>query len=222
MSTAAERTFYSTTIGKKVVMAATGFMLFGFTVVHLIGNLQLYGPPAKINAYAAFLKATPALTWSFRAVMGLCVLLHIWTAIQLWLQNARSRPVRYIHYTPVESSFFSRNMIWTGLMIAGFVVYHLLHFTLGTIHPTFDVHNVHANVVSAFAQVGIAAFYVVAMAVLGMHMGHGLFSLFQSLGLNHPKYNPWRRRFANLFTLAIVAGNVSMPIAVLVTQHTFK
>jgi succinate dehydrogenase / fumarate reductase, cytochrome b subunit len=211
---------YGTSIGKKVVMAMTGLVMFAWLCVHMIGNLQLFAGPAKLNAYAHFLQTTPSLLWTSRTVTLFCVVLHVLTGVLLTLQNWRGRPVRYTEFQPVESSLLSRNMIWTGLILALFVTYHLLHLTIGlrSLHPQFDPVNVHANVVIGFSHIGTAAFYVICMAVLGLHMGHGVFSLFQSLGLAHPKYNHWRRRFATAVTLLIVAGNVSMPAAVVITN----
>jgi succinate dehydrogenase / fumarate reductase, cytochrome b subunit len=213
--------FYGTSIGKKVVMAVTGCIMFAWICVHMIGNLQLYAGPDKLNAYAHFLQTTQSLLWASRTVTFFCAVLHILTGALLTLQNWRSRPVRYTEFQAVESSLLSRNMIWTGLILAFFVVYHLLHLTigLGSLHPHFDPVNVHANVVIGFSHLATAAFYVVCMAVLGLHMGHGVFSMFQSLGLAHPKYNHWRRRFATTVTLLIVAGNVSMPAAVVITNY---
>ena len=211
--------FYSTSIGKKVVMAVTGFMMFFFVCVHMVGNLQIYAGPDKLNAYAHFLQSTKSLLWSFRSVMFVCAALHILTAVLLTLQNWRSRPVRYTEYTANESSFFSRNMIWTGLLMGFFVVYHLMHFTIGNLHPSFVAVEVHRNVVLGFSDGWVAAFYIISMAILGMHMGHGVFGMFQSLGLAHPKYNQYRRYFSTGITLLIVAANISMPLAIYVTNN---
>lgn len=212
--------FYGTSIGKKVVMAVTGFMMFFFVCIHMVGNLQVYAGPAKLNAYAHFLQNTKSLLWSFRSVMFICVVLHILTGLLLTLQNWRSRPVRYTDYTANESSFFSRNMIWTGLLLAFFVVYHLMHLTLGIggLHPEFIATDVHRNVVIGFSGLAVAAFYVMCMAILAMHIGHGVFSLFQSLGLAHPKYNKYRRYFSTGITLVIMAGNISMPVAIYIAN----
>jgi succinate dehydrogenase / fumarate reductase cytochrome b subunit len=217
--TSATLSFYGTSIGKKAVMAATGFLLFGYVALHLLGNLQVYAGPAKLNAYAAFLKGTPALLWGARGIMLVAILLHIWTGLLLTLQNWRSRPQPYACVAPQESSLFSRTMFWTGLALACFIVYHLLHLTLGTIHPHFDEANVFDNVVLGFSQWPAATTYVMAVGFLGLHLGHGVFSMFQSAGLSHAKVDAWRRVFSTGMTVLVVIGNTSMPLAVLLTHH---
>jgi succinate dehydrogenase / fumarate reductase, cytochrome b subunit len=207
--------FYSTSVGKKVVMAFTGLIMFGFVVVHLLGNLQLYAGPEKLNAYARFLESLGVGLWIARLTLFVAAALHITAALQLALQNWHSRPVSYLRYTPKESTFSSRNMIWAGLMLGSFIGYHLFHLTFGFAHPSFQPGNVYANVVVGFSFWPVAICYVLAMIFLGLHLYHGLYSMFQSLGLNHPKYNPWRRTFATAATVILCAGNISLPLAVL-------
>src|SRR5687768_937416 len=123
--------FIASTIGRKVLMAVTGVILFGFTIGHMLGNLQVYQGPEKLNAYAAFLKATPAILWGTRSILLVSVLLHIWAAVSLSLQNHRARPVAYAGRSWREASYASRTMMWSGPLLALFIVYHLLHFTTG-------------------------------------------------------------------------------------------
>lgn len=210
--------FYQATIGKKVVMALTGVILFGFLLGHLAGNLQIFEGPEKLNEYARFLREKPALLWGARTVLLLSVILHIISSIQLTLIKNAARPVGYQKKENIGSSYASRTMMWSGPIIAAFIIYHLLHFTLGPAHPSypnFDQHDVYRNVVEGFQVPAVSIFYIVAMVLLGLHLFHGLWSMFQTLGVNHPKYNPALRRFAAIFTAVIVAGNISIPIAVL-------
>src|ERR1051326_6443526 len=133
------------TIGRKIVVAVTGFILFGFVVGHLLGNLLAFAGPETYNAYAAALKAKPVLLWGVRITLLLSVLLHIFFTIQLTLHNRASRPVGYAKYDPQVSSLASRTMIGSGVLLGSYIVYHLLHFTFGSAHPHFDPHDVYAN-----------------------------------------------------------------------------
>lgn len=207
--------FWQTTVGKKAVMAVTGFILFGFVCGHLIGNLQIFGPPEKINHYAEFLKSVPALLWGARIALLVSVGLHVWSSFQLWLLQREARPVQYVKKANLNSTYASRTMLWSGPIIAAFLIFHLMHFTFGNAHPHFDQHNVYNNIVIGFQQVPVSVFYIVAMVMLCCHLYHGLWSTFQSLGVSHPVYTPWLQRFAKLFAILIAAGNISIPVAVL-------
>jgi len=209
--------FWQTTVGKKAVMAVTGFILFGFVVGHLLGNLQIFLPPEKINHYSATLKSLPALLWGARITLLVSVILHIWSSFQLWLLQRASRPINYVKKANLNSTYASRTMLWSGPIIAAFVIFHLLHFTFGTVHPggPFDQHNVYNNVVTGFQVWPVSAFYIIAMILLCYHLYHGLWSMFQSLGFSHPVYTPWLQLFAKVVAILIAAGNISIPIAVL-------
>jgi len=209
--------FWQTTVGKKAIMAVTGFMLFGFICGHLLGNLQIYLPPEHINHYAATLKSLPALLWGARITLLLAVGLHIWSSFQLWLLQRDARPINYVKKANLNSTYASRTMLWSGPIILAFLIFHLLHFTFGTVHPggPFDEHNVYNNVVTGFQVWPVSLFYIVAMIMLCYHLYHGLWSMFQSLGFSHPVYTPWLQRFAKLFAILIAAGNISIPLAVL-------
>jgi succinate dehydrogenase / fumarate reductase, cytochrome b subunit len=208
-------TFYGTSVGKKAVMAVTGLLLFLFVCLHLVGNLQVYGGPEKLDAYAVLLRKIPALLWAARIGLGVLALLHVWTAVQLKLQSWRSRGQRYERFTAVESTISSRWMFWTGSLILAFVVYHLLHLTFGLVVPGFVHLQPYHNLVTGFSLWPISATYIVAMVLLGLHLIHGLFSMFQSVGLNAPRSERWRRGFATAVTITIAAGNLSMPAAIL-------
>jgi len=214
---AASLRFWQTTVGKKAIMAVTGVLLFGYVVAHLLGNLQIYFPPEKINHYAAFLHSHPALLWAARTTLLFAVGLHIWSSFQLWLLQREARPINYVKKANLNSTYASRTMLWSGPIIAAFVVFHLLHLTLGTVHPggPFDEHNVYNNVVTGFQFWPVSLFYIIAMIMLCYHLYHGLWSMFQSLGCSHPVYTPWLKLFAKIFAILIAAGNISIPVAVL-------
>jgi succinate dehydrogenase / fumarate reductase, cytochrome b subunit len=208
-------TFYGTSIGKKVVMAITGLILFGYVVGHVLGNLQMFMGAAQINAYAAALKGNAALLWGVRMILLVSVILHILAAVQLTRMNLRSRPEGYYYKDVIQADYAARTMRWSGVIIAVFVIYHLLHFTTGTVHPQFDVHDVYRNVVIGFRVWPVALFYIIAMIALGFHLWHGIWSMFQTLGLINPRSDKIIHRLAAIATLAIALGFISIPMAVL-------
>ena len=196
-------------------MAVSGCILFLFVVGHLIGNLQIYEGPDKLNRYAVLLRSMPALLWTVRAVLLAMVLLHIWSSVQLAGRNIAARPVGYRMKKSAGSSYASRTMYWSGPIILAFVVYHLLDFTFGTVNPRFQPGNVYGNVVASFQLIPVAVFYIIAMLLLCLHLYHGLWSMFQSLGIAHPRYTPILRKTAGAVAILIAAGNISIPVAVL-------
>ena len=204
-------------------MAVTGAILFGWIVLHMLGNMKIYLGAEHLNEYAKFLitMGAPALPnktllWVSRLVLLICVWLHIQAATQLTLMNRAARPVGYRERDYVVGTYAARTMRWGGVIILLFVIYHLLHFTTGTVHPNFIEHDVYHNVVTGFQVWWVSAFYIIAQLALGLHLYHGLWSMFNSLGLNNPKFNNWKKVFATAFALLITAGNVSFPIAVLI------
>jgi succinate dehydrogenase / fumarate reductase, cytochrome b subunit len=208
-------TFYGTSIGKKVVMAITGVILFGFVIGHMLGNLQVFIGANQMNEYAALLKANAALLWGVRIVLLVAVIWHIVAAVQLTRMSQRSRPEGYYYKDVIRADYAARTMRWSGPIIAVFVIYHLLHFTFGSVHPQFDVHNVYHNVVSSFRVWPVSLFYIIAMVALAFHLWHGIWSMFQTLGLINPKSDKIIRRLAAIATLAIAIGFISIPMAVL-------
>jgi succinate dehydrogenase / fumarate reductase cytochrome b subunit len=203
-------------------MAVTGVFLFGWILLHMFGNLKIYLGAEHLNEYAKFLitMGAPLLPfktalWVVRALLVICVWLHIQAATQLTLMNNAARPVGNRTRDYVVGSYAARTMRWGGVIIALFVIYHLLHFTTGTLHPNFVENDVYHNVVSGFQVWWASAIYIIANLALGLHLYHGLWSMFNSLGLNNPKFNNWKKVFATAFALLITAGNLSFPIAVL-------
>lgn len=217
------RSLFQSDVGKKAIMAVTGLMLFGFVLVHMLGNLKLYQGPEKLNGYAEWLRevGSPALPhsgmlWIARFVLLLAVVLHMTAALQLTLKNRRARPERYRQHAAIQSTYATRTMRWGGVIIALYVVYHLAHLTWGTAHHAFVPGDVYGNVVAGFQVWWVSALYIVAQVALGFHLYHGLWSMFQSLGwweTSDPR--DWRRRFAQVSAVFITLGNLSFPLAVL-------
>lgn len=207
--------FWSATLGKKAVMALTGVILVGFVVVHLLGNLQVFAGPDKFNAYAHTLKSIPAVLWGARLTLLTAVFLHIWSAFSLWRLKAEARPVKYQNQRSIASTYASRTMYWSGPILLLFIVYHLLHFTVGVGGTRFVEGEPYDNLVAGFQVVPIALFYIVAMGFLCFHLFHGVWSMFQTLGVNHPKYSPLLRLAAKVTAIALFVGFSSIPLGVL-------
>lgn len=203
-------------IGQKLVMAVTGIILSGFLVGHMAGNLTAFKSPEAINAYGAALRKFPALLWAVRFGLLLSVGLHIWAYLALSIKSWAARPTGYRVTSYKEASLASRTMRWTGPILAVFIIFHILHLTTGTLHPSFKDGDVFHNLVAGLSVMPVAVFYLVAMACLALHVFHGVWSLFQSLGVSQPRYHSFARRLATLFTIVVVGGFVLVPLAVLV------
>lgn len=196
-------------------MALTGLALFAFVVGHMLGNLQIYLGPEALDKYAASLRNLGALLWVARLGLLACVALHILAAVQLQVLKNAARPVAYAKLEPIASTYASRTMIWSGPILLAFIIYHLLHFTLGTAHPNFQDGAVYRNVIAGFQVIPVSIAYIAAMAFLGMHLVHGVWSAFQSLGVANPRSIGALRTFAAASTAAIVIGNISIPLSVM-------
>jgi len=207
--------FYRPTIGKKAVMAVTGIILVGWIVGHMLGNVLIFRGPAAVNDYAALLKSNGGLLWGLRAFMLLTLTLHVVAAIQLFQQQRAARPVGYARQVPQQSTFASRTMRWGGLVLALFLVYHILHLTTGTVHPAFSHTDVYSNMVRGLRVPWVAAIYLVAVGALGLHLYHGMWSVFQSLGVSHPSITPMRRRLATGVAAVVYIGFTAIPLAIL-------
>ncbi|MDH3202319.1 MAG: succinate dehydrogenase cytochrome b subunit [Myxococcales bacterium] len=204
-------TLYQTTVGKKVVMALSGGIIVGFVVGHFLGNLNLYLGPEALNGYAAKLHSLPALVWGTRILLLFAFGAHIGSAYQLWRRNVSARGSRYKRRKDLATDYAARTMYWTGPILLLYLIYHLLEFTILPAHPG----DVYRNVVEAFQNPWISAFYLAGNLALGLHIFHGIFSAFQSIGANHPRYNSYRRDLAIAISAVITLGNVSFPISVL-------
>jgi succinate dehydrogenase / fumarate reductase cytochrome b subunit len=217
--------FARSSLGAKVVMAVTGLLMYGWLVMHMLGNLQMFAGPAKMNGYAFFMKNTMGnILWLMRfGTLGIIVL-HNWSAVRLSSMNAAARPVRYVHEPSYSASTYaSRTMIWSGLIIAVFLVYHIMHFTVGIAHPEHfkhltpqGHHDAYRMVVSGFSNIMISGFYILAQLLLASHAAHGLSSLFQSLGVNSKKYSTTIKMLGPAISYAIFLGFIAVPVGVLV------
>lgn len=214
--------YFSSTIGKKYIMAFTGVGLFGFVLIHMLGNLQMFLGPEAVNGYAYFIKSRPGLLWGARLLLLLIFVLHIVTAFQLARRNRTARPDRYAEGKPFKASFASRTLVMSGLIILAFVVYHLMHFTFGTIDRSFlllrDAHNhhdVYTMTLLGFRRPAVSAFYIASMALLCLHLSHGVGSSFQSLGLKNRSTGIFIDRASKFLAVVVFLGNSSMPLAVL-------
>ena len=210
-----------TSVGRKLLMAATGLTLLGFTVGHLFGNLKMFFGPEEMNSYAEFLHQHPSITWPVRIGLFVFVLGHIGIGLALWARNRASRPTGYARNRTLRASLASRLMAFSGVLLLGFVVFHLLHFTFlvgqsgsALAFDSAGRHDVYQMVLAAFHNPLLAGGYLLAMAVLGLHLWHGAQSLPQTLGINHDAYNGLVRGTAKLLIVLLVLGFSSLPISI--------
>ena len=202
-------------VGRKALMAATGLVLFVYVLAHMAGNLQAFEGAARLDRYAEELHALPVLLWAVRAILLVAVGVHVAAGVDLWAFRRRARPVEYRDWRPAGSTPASRTMAWTGLLVLGFVVYHLLDLTFGVANPDFRTGEVFHNVLASFGRVAAVAFYVAAMVGLGFHLWHGLYSASQSLGVGGRALSPGIRRTAAALATLVALGFAAVPLAVL-------
>lgn len=212
----------SSSIGMKIVMAATGGLLSLFLVAHVLGNIEVFWGAGAINHYGEMLREIPWLLWVVRAGLLTLVVLHILSAARLAAANRAARPDTYKKKKNRATTLAARLMILSGLLVAAFVVFHILHFTVRSVVPDYKVwedslgrHDVFRMVVDAFQRPAVAIIYIVSMSLLGLHLSHGVASAIHTLGFNHPRYNPAWRHFGPLFATLIVLGFIAVPIAIL-------
>jgi succinate dehydrogenase / fumarate reductase cytochrome b subunit len=209
------RLFWNSNVGKKIIMAATGVGMVLFVIQHMLSNLMVYQSNAAVNNYAYFLKSKPGLVWSARAVLLVMVVLHIVTAVQLYRRALAARPVGYQRLEPQVSSFASRTIRFGGLVLLGFIVFHLLHLTGGVLWPSeFKPTDAAGNMIRAFQRPGIAALYVVAMVALGLHLYHGIWSGPRSVGVPTPPAS-LRKKVALVIAVVVAGGFISIPLGAL-------
>lgn len=215
------------TLGLKFLMGLTGLVLFLFTVGHMLGNLSVFSGPEKLNAYAHFLKSSGPLLWGARAGLLLTVTVHVVCAVALTRRNREARPSPYAESRPIQSTYASRTMLMSGLVVLAFVIYHLLHFTLGVTDPSnftkvdaFGRPDVHHMVVQGFRQPLVASIYIAAMLLLGLHLSHGVQSVFQSLGLMHRRSKTLIRRACLGLVWLVIALNIAMPLFILLRIYS--
>jgi len=216
---------WDTMVGKKVVMAATGIVLVGFVIAHMLGNLKIFLGAETIDAYAAFLRTMGAplspysgLLWVVRIVLLTCVALHITAAVQLTRMSWAARPQSYETKESIATTYAARTMRWSAVILVLFVVYHLLHLTGGVVgfRPgQFRELSVYHNVVAGFSVWYVSLFYLVAMACLCLHLDHGIWSVLQTLGWNNARRTVTLRTLSRSLALAVFVGFMSVPVAVL-------
>jgi succinate dehydrogenase / fumarate reductase cytochrome b subunit len=212
---------WRSTIGKKYVMAISGLIWFGYLILHLWGNLKIFAGPLFLNDYAAALRTVgepffgySQLLWLARIILIPAFIVHVWAAISLTTRDTASRPQRYSVRKNLSSTIASRTMIYGGVFILLFVIYHLLDFTFGTVNPSYEEGNIYHNIVASFSIPVVAFFYILAMIAVGLHLWHGIWSLFQTLGWNGARSNRLIRNFATLAAILLTLGNISIPLAV--------
>lgn len=236
--------FFRSSIGRKILMAVTGLILLLFVIGHLVGNLQVFSGPDKINGYAHFLQSLGPLLWAVRIGLLLAVGIHIWAATVLTLENNEARDVPYSVKHTIRATLSSRLMRWTGYVVLAFIVYHIAHFTLGIVQPTTfkgvlaeytmkseyhvagfpvvaagtDVLDVHSMVILGFQNVLVSLFYIIAVGLLSIHLAHGAESMFQTLGLRNARWSGVLRKICVTFAVLYFLGNLAIPGAVLTGQ----
>lgn len=218
--------FYKSAVGKKAVMAVTGILLLGFVLAHMLGNLHLYEGSEKMNHYGEYLReiGSPILPhsgalWILRIGLIVAFVLHIHAAATLTLMNRQSQPSGYKGGRDyLAANYAARTMRWSGVIVGFYILFHLADLTWGTglaATDEFTRGEPYENLVASFQREPVAILYIIANLLLGLHIYHGAWSLFQSLGWAHPRFNHWRRGFAMIFAAVIVIGNVSFPVAVM-------
>ena len=219
---------YGTAVGKKYAMAISGLMLVGFVIAHMVGNLKMYLGQKDFDHYAEFLRdllvpilPRTVLLWLLRFGLLAAVGVHIHAAYSLTVLNRKARSVKYQSPRDYQvATFASRTMRWTGIIVFLFVIWHLADLTWGFANAigtdgTFVRGEAYDNVVRSFERVPVSVLYIIANIALGTHLFHGVWSLFLSMGWNHPKFKKWRKNIAIGVATVVVVGNVSFPIAVL-------
>lgn len=213
----AAETFWGNSIGVKAAMSVTGIILALFLLEHVAGNLLVYAGRAALNGFTATLESplVKGLVWAVRAILLVAFVVHAVSGVTLYLRKRTARPIPYRHRANVQASAASRTMLWSGLVILAYVVYHLLHLTLGIVHPQWHgLRDTYDNVVAGLRVTGAAVAYVVAMVALGFHLWHGLYSFLPSLGWRERRYTPGLRSAAAVVGTVLALAFASIPIAV--------
>jgi succinate dehydrogenase / fumarate reductase cytochrome b subunit len=209
------RLLWDSSVGKKLIMAVTGLIWVAYLITHVLANLLVFQGPGKINAYSAFLHGTGGALWAARLVLIAALVLHVIAAVQLAARSKKARPVGYVAgREPQVSTLASRTIRWGGALIFVFLVYHILHFTVGTAHPGFVEGDPYHNVATGFRNPFVVLLYLIAMAAVGLHLYHGVWSSGRSLGMSQPSPHPLRRTAALVLALLVWLGFTVIPIAV--------
>lgn len=207
--------FARSTVGMKIIMGASGLVLYGFVFIHMLGNLQVFEGAEKLDAYGEMLHQVTEVLWGMRLVMITSVVLHVWAAVNLSRRSLAARPKGYAKKRNLAANLASLTMKFTGPVILVFLVYHLGHFTTGTFHPEYEFGAVYANVVSAFGNPLVVGFYVLAQLALAPHIAHGGYSMLRTFGLESDAWAGLGRIASRAFAAVIVIGNIAIPVAIL-------
>jgi len=209
-------------IGQKILMAVTGFIAFGFVCGHMLGNLQVFIGQDQMNSYAEKLQSLGPALWAIRLFLFISFVIHVWYGIKLKLENWAARPISYRNADTVKATLASRTMIWTGLIILTFLVYHLLHYTIRVTNPEFATltdalgrPDVYGMVILGFSNTAVSIVYIIGVGLLSYHLTHGVASMFQSLGLNSEKWQERLDKIAWVVTVLLFLGYTSIPLAVI-------
>src|SRR5579864_5835547 len=218
---------FRSSLGKKYILPISGFVLFLFVVGHLIGNLQVFLGPEAINRYGHLLQSNVELLWPVRIFLLCMIGLHIWSAAKLSRENKAARPIPYANWNPVVATYASRTMLMSGLIVLAFIIYHLLHFTVqvqylngtGQNFVSFEDpqkrHDIFKMMIVGFNNIWVSAFYIIGIALLCLHLSHGLSSMFQSIGWKNKAYSPFLEKAARVVAWLIFLGYISIPVAIL-------
>ncbi len=218
---------FSSSLGKKYVMAISGLVLFLFVVAHMVGNLQIFLGPEAINRYGHFLQSNVEILWPARIVLLLVIGLHIWSAIKLSIENKAARPVPYANLNPTVASYASRTMLVSGIIVFVFIVYHLLHYTVlvqsvnltGQNFASFQDaegrHDIFKMMVTGFSNPIVSGFYIIGVGLLCLHLSHGVSAMFQSLGWKNKTYGPCLDKASRAIAWLIFLGYIAIPVAIL-------
>ncbi len=217
---------FHSSIGKKVLMAFSGLVLFGFVTGHLLGNLQIFLPPEKINAYGHMLESLGGALWLVRIFLLVCLVIHVWLAIELTFENRAARPEGYGAVHTNRATLASRVMARTGIVVLAFLIYHLMDFTFRVQHPEWGGHtyqlangtmvrDVHTMMVQGFSRMGVSIFYIIAVGLLSYHLSHGVVSLVQTFGFKNEKWTRGLERFAVTYCWLYFLLNAAIPLSIL-------
>jgi len=225
--------FRLSSLCKKYLMAITGFILVLFVLGHMAGNLQMFVSPELLNSYGHKLQTLPYnLLWVIRAGLLATVIIHVWMAISLTIENRRAHPEKYAQKNSVQATLASKTMGLTGSILLLFIVFHILHYTARVIFPEYkdeffytlvngeEVYNVYLMMIVGFSKPWVSAFYILSMALLCMHLSHGVSSMFQSMGWRNKKWRSFYDKFALLYGWVVFLGFISIPVSVLISLYT--
>lgn len=214
---------YDSHIGKKAVMAVSGMALVGFLIAHVAGNLQVFLGAEVMAEYAAGLRRLGPALWLMRIGLLVAVVAHAWSAFALMSANADARPVAYQHKRKNNASTFAgRTMRWGGPILLIFIVYHLLHLTFGYGYSDalpYSPHNPYNNVLFSFRNPLNLGVYSLGMVLVAFHTWHGVWSMLQSLGLSHPRYNKYRHMAASGVAAFLLVGGLCIPLTIFASSH---